>query len=104
MISFLAAPPAADGILLRAVEAGIGLGLSLLGLGLTWRGVPIGVLASLAPPIGSSPEHICLFVHSFIHAFPFSFMHSVHACNDCFISTWIHGSSQLNPETNDVQS
>ncbi len=73
MMSFLAASPAADGNLLRAVEAGIGLGLSLLGLGLAWRGVPIGVLASLAPPIGSSPEHICLTIHScitfFVHAF-----------------------------------
>ncbi len=61
MMSLLAASPAADGNLLRAVEAGIELGLSLLGLGLAWRGVPIGVLASLAPPIGSSPRNICSF-------------------------------------------
>ena len=87
MISFLAAPPAADGILLRAVEAGIGLGLSLLGLGLTWRGVPIGVLASLAPPIGSSPEHICLFVHSFMHSLSHSCIPSMLA----MIASFPHG-------------
>lgn len=35
---------------------GAGLAWGLLGLGWGWRGVPIGVLASLGPPTSASPE------------------------------------------------